>query len=150
MRRWQARSKRSRGFTLIELVAVMVIISILVGALAINIGNRIEFAKRTRALQDVKTIETAVDLYAADNGSPPTTQQGLDALKAKPNSPPVPKNWNGPYFKKAAIDPWGQKYVYQCPGQINPNGYDVISYGKDEKPGGTDELSMDITNSDEE
>jgi general secretion pathway protein G len=145
---WRAR--RNRGFTLIELVVVMTIIAILAGAVTVQIVNRTKFAKRTRALQDIKTLETAIDLYTADNGQPPTTQQGLDALRSKPGSPPEPTNWNGPYIRKAPVDPWGSPYEYRFPGQLNPDGYDLISYGEDKKPGGTDEFSQDITNADEE
>jgi general secretion pathway protein G len=149
MRNLWVRTRRDCGFTLIELVVVMVIISILAGALVVSIKNRTRQAQRARALQDIKTIETAVDLYAADNGSPPTAQQGLQALKAKPTAPPIPNNWNG-YIKKALIDPWGQPYIYRYPGQINPSGYDIVSYGEDKMPGGSGEFDVDITNSDEE
>ncbi len=145
--RWEAR--RNRGFTLIELVVVMTIISILATAVTLQILNRTKHAKRARALQDISTLETAIDLYAADNGSPPTTQQGLAALRTKPGSAPVPQNWNGPYIKKAAIDPWNNEYVYRFPGQLNPDGYDVISYGEDGKPGGANEFAEDITNAEE-
>ncbi len=150
MRRWRARASRSSGFTLIELVVVMTIIAILAGAVTLEILNRTRIAKRARALQDVKTLETAIDLYALDNGSPPTTQQGLDALRRKPGTAPVPNNWNGPYVKKAPIDPWNTPYEYRFPGQLNPDGYDLISYGEDKKPGGADEFAEDITNADEE
>jgi len=142
-------ARRTRGFTLIELVVVMTIISILAGAVALQILNRTKHAKRARALQDVSTLETAIDLYAADNGSPPTTQQGLQALRSKPSSPPVPTNWNGPYIKKSPIDPWNEEYVYRFPGDLNPDGYDVISYGEDGTPGGSNEFAEDITNADE-
>ena len=134
---------------MIELVVVMTIISILAGAVALQILNRTKHAKRARALQDVSTLETAIDLYAADNGSPPTTQQGLQALRSRPNSPPVPTNWNGPYIKKAPIDPWNTEYIYRYPGDLNPDGYDVISYGEDGSPGGSNEFTEDITNADE-
>jgi len=150
MGEWQARAQRSRGFTLIELVVVMTILTILAGAVAIQITNRTRHAKRARALQDVNTLETALDLYAADNGSPPTTQQGLQALRHKPSSAPVPQNWNGPYIKKSPTDPWGNEYVYRYPGQMNPDGYDVLCYGEDGRPGGSDEFSADISNFDEE
>jgi len=149
MRRWWRIAERNRGFTLIELVIVMVIISILAGAVTLELTNRSRDAKRARAVQDIKTIETAVDLYAADNGSPPTTQQGLEALRVKPTTPPAPSNWSGPYLRKAAIGPWGDLYVYRYPGQINPTGYDVIAYGEDHRPGG-DDYDADLTNSDEE
>jgi len=141
---------RNQGFTLIELVVVMMIIGILAGAVALNIRNRTRDAKRARAVQDIKTIETAVDLYAADNGTPPTTTQGLQALKVKPSTEPLPSNWNGPYLRKALIDPWGTAYIYRYPGQFNPSGYDVLSYGEDKEPGGSDEYAADITNAEEE
>jgi general secretion pathway protein G len=150
MRRWRARASRNSGFTLIELVVVMTIIAILAGAVTLEILNRTRIAKRARALQDIKTLETAVDLYALDNGSPPTSEQGLEALRRKPGTAPVPNNWNGPYVKKAPIDPWGNHYEYRSPGQLNPGGYDIICYGADGKPGGADEFAEDITNADEE
>jgi general secretion pathway protein G len=149
MRIMRSCNRRTQGFTLIELVVVMTIIAILAGAVTLQIKRRTEDAKVTRARADIATIETAVDLYAADNGNPPTTQQGLAALRTKPSSPPAPKNWSGPYLKKAPIDPWGNEYIYRCPGQINPEEYDVISYGKDNQPGG-DDFDADLTNSNQE
>jgi len=155
MRGWKASAHRSRlarlaqgGFTLVELVVVMTIIAILAGAVTVHVTNRIKHARRARTLMDIATLETGLDLYTADNGNPPTTQQGLEALIAKPSSPPVPRNWNGPYLKNRRSVPkdgWQNEYVYQCPGQLNPDGYDVISYGADGRPGGNDE-DEDITN----
>jgi general secretion pathway protein G len=150
MKRFRAHYRPNRGFTLIELVVVMTIIAILAGAISLRLTNQARNARRARAVQDIATIETAVDLYTADNGAPPDTQQGLEALRRNPTVPPVPKNWNGPYIKKLSRDPWGQPYVYRSPGQLNPDGYDIISYGEDEKPGGADEFSADITNAEEE
>jgi general secretion pathway protein G len=136
---------RQWGFTLIELVVVMSIIVILAGAIALNISHRVDDAKRARALQDVHTLDTAAELYRADNGEPPPN---LDALRTKPS--PAPPNWNGPYLKKALTkDPWGMDYIYRYPGQLNPDGYDIISYGKDKQPGGQD-ADADITNAGEE
>jgi len=150
MNRIARRQARRRGFTLIELVVVMMIIAILAGAIAVNIRNRVDLAKRARALSDVKTLELAIDLYAIDNGDPPTTQQGIDALQHRPSTAPVPRNWNGPYLKKnVRKDPWDNDYVYRSPGQLNPDGYDIICYGKDGQPGGAD-LDADITNASEE
>ncbi len=140
---------RTRAFTLVELVVVMTIIAILATAVAVEVTNRVRVARRTRALQDIKTFETALDLYAADNGAPPTTEQGLAALRKRPSIPPIPRNWNGPYIKKdVPLDPWGNEYVYRYPGQRNPDGYDLISYGADGKPGGED-WDADITNFDD-
>ncbi len=153
MMRRRAGTNRSSGFTLVELIVVMTIITILAGAITITVTNRIRHARRTRAIQDISTLSTAIDLYAADNGEPPTSDQGLQALITKPSSDPVPRNWNGPYLKNRRTvpkDPWGNEYAYLCPGQSNPDGYDLVSYGPDGQPGGSDESSWDITNLDEE
>jgi general secretion pathway protein G len=132
-----------------ELIVVMSIIAILAGGVSIYVVGRVEHAKRIRAVNDIAQLVTAVDLFTADNGSPPTTQQGLQALLTKPGSPPVPQNWNGPYIKqrKSLADPWGNEYEYRFPGTLDPSGYDIVSYGKDGQPGGTDN-NADITNVD--
>lgn len=148
MMRPNRRAARTRGFTLVELVVVMTIIAILAGAAVITINNRVTQSKRARALLDIRTIEQALDLYAADNGQPPTQQQGLEALQVKPSSPPVPRNWNGPYLKKIKSvpkDPWGQDYVYERGSE----DYTVLSYGEDGQPGGTSEADRDITSAEE-
>ena len=148
MRR-QTRFRSNKGFTLIELVMVMVILSILAGALVVNVANRRRFAERTTAMQDIRTLELALDLYEADNGYPPTAEQGLMALVRKPSTAPVPRNWNGPYLKNKTTvpkDPWGNEYQYVYPGRLIPTGYDLISYGPDGIPGGGDDSSADITN----
>jgi len=147
----QATFVRSRGFTLVELVVVMMIITILAGAIAVQVTNRVKMAKRARALQDIGSLSTALDLYAADNGNPPTTEQGLAALRNKPSSSPVPTNWNGPYIdKNIPRDPWSSEYVYRFPGEENTYGYDLICYGADSQPGGDNEWNLDITNFDED
>ncbi|MDH4179736.1 MAG: type II secretion system major pseudopilin GspG [Armatimonadota bacterium] len=153
MKRWRAHSRCRRGFTLIELVVVMTIITILAAAVTVTVTNRIRHARRSKAILEIEAMETALDLYEADNGYPPATEQGLQALIAEPSMSPVPRNWNGPYLKNrktAPKDPWGNEYVYQYPGQSNPDGYDLICYGSDGQPGGDDEFSADITNLDEE
>ena len=153
MRRLHSAGRPDRGFTLIELVVVMAIIVLLAGAVMVNVSNRRRDAMRARAIQDLHAIQMGIDFYEADNGYPPTTEQGLDVLIRKPTSPPVPHNWNGPYLKNrraVPIDPWGTEYVYVYPGQTNPDGYDLLSYGSDGQPGGNDEFTADITIFDEE
>jgi general secretion pathway protein G len=141
---------RRAGFTLVELVLVVTIIAILAGAVMVQATNRTKMARRARALEDVRVFELALDMYTADNGAPPTTEQGLAALRKKPTAAPVPRNWNGPYIKKAVPkDPWGNDYVYRSPGQENPDSFDVISYGADGQSGGEDD-DADITNFEEE
>lgn len=141
----------SRGFTLIELIVVMTIITILAGAVAVQVTNRIKHARRARAVMDMETLENALSYYAADNGFYPTTEQGLEALVRKPSTPPVPQNWNGYLENRKTVpkDPWQNEYVYRYPGQLNPDGYDLICYGADGRPGGTGE-NEDMTNLDED
>jgi general secretion pathway protein G len=136
-----------RGFTLIELVLVVTIIAILAGAIVIQATSRAKTARRARALMDMHTLEVNLDIYTADNGAPPTTQQGLAALLTKPTTPPVPLNWNGPYIKGLKKDPWAQDYVYHYPAESNPDkeSYDLICYGSDRQPGGEGD-GEDITN----
>jgi len=152
MRQWAGRNKRSAGFTLVELVLVVTIIAILAGAVVLQASNSARHARRVRALQDIRTLESALDIYAIHNSTPPITQQGLAALSQKPTSAPIPINWNGPYIKKRiAHDPWGHEYVYRYPAQENPDvkSYDLVCYGADGQPGGEDD-DADITNFEEE
>jgi len=151
MRRWSGRVTSRSGFTLVELVLVVTIIAILAGAVVLQASNSAKHARRVRALQDIKTLESAVDIYAIHNGVPPTTEQGLVALYEKPTSAPVPMNWNGPYVKsKITKDPWNNDYVYRYPAQENPDpkGYDLICLGADGQPGGDDD-NADLANFDE-
>lgn len=129
------------GFTLLELLVVMVIIGLLAGYVGPRYFAQIgkSEVKTTRA--QIDAFEKALDQYRLDTGRYPTTEQGLNALMAKPDSEP---KWAGPYLKKAVPDdPWGGKYVYRSPGEHGE--YDLLSYGKDGKLGGTDEAA-DITN----
>ena len=131
------RLKRNRGFTLIEILAVMAIIGILAVTLAPRFVGRTEDAKVAAAKADIADIEVALDAYEADNGIYVTTEQSLDALVSITNIPPVPANWKGPYLKKrAGKDSWGNPYIYVCPGTYNTGSYDVYSLGKDGQEGG--------------
>ena len=129
----------SEGFTLIELMVVIVILGILAGFIVPRLMGRPEEAKKVKARMQIESLETALKLYKLDNGFYPTTEQGLQALVEKPESAPVPKNWRkGGYIEKGKIpkDPWGNDFVYLSPGAHGD--YDIISYGADGVPGGED------------
>ena len=125
--------ERQRGFTLIELMVVLVIMGVLAALIVPNIIGRTDEARVTAAKTDIGTIMQALKLYKLDNGFYPTQQQGLQALVVKPDTPPVPGNWK-PYLDKLPADPWGRAYQYLNPGIKGP--VDVFSYGADGKPGG--------------
>ncbi|BAI80778.1 general secretion pathway protein G [Deferribacter desulfuricans SSM1] len=130
--------KNNEGFSLIELMVVIVILGILATVLLPKIINRPDEARVTKAKSDIKTIESALKLYKLDNGMYPTTEQGLSALIKKPEIEPIPKNWkNGGYLdaNKIPVDPWGNPYIYRSPGD-NGRDYEIISLGADGKEGG--------------
>jgi general secretion pathway protein G len=129
-----ASIRNGSGFTLIEILLVVVIILVLAAMVVPNFAGRGEQARLAAARADIEVnLAAALDLYELDNGRYPTTEQGLKALLVKPNSSPVPQNWNGPYLKKKRMptDPWGQDYVYVSPGQKNTDSYDLSSLGSD-------------------
>ena len=137
--------KRKNGFTLIEIMVVIVIIGLLATLVTINVLPRAEQAKRTKAIADIKTLESALELYKLDTGNYPTTEQGLKALIEKPTSGNVPMNYRaGGYLNASSVplDPWHHEYVYIYPGTHGK--YDIISYGRDGEPGGEGE-DADIT-----
>lgn len=128
-----------RGFTLIELMVVIVILGILAGLIVPRIMSRPEQAKRLKARMQIESISTALKLYKLDSGSYPTTEQGLQALVEQPTSGNVPKNWRqGGYLEKGKVpkDPWGNEFVYLSPG-IHDD-FDIIAYGADGAAGGED------------
>ena len=129
------------GFTLIELMLVVIIIGTLAALVIPRLAGRAEQARVTAAKADIlSNIPLALDLYELDNGAYPTTQQGLDALVESPNTSPLAKNWNGPYLKKKPVDPWGNPYNYVYPGVNNKDDYDLFSVGKDGAEGGSDDI----------
>jgi len=134
--------KRNAGFTLIEIMLVVMIIATLAALVVPKFAGRAEQAKVAAARADILVnIPTALDLYELDNGFYPTTEQGLDALRAQPATSPVPQKWNGPYIKKKPIDPWGNAYHYDSPGTHNPKSFDLYSFGKDNAEGGKDDVN---------
>ena len=134
------------GFTLIELMVVIVILGLLIGFVAPKIMDRPEKAKRVRARIDMESLETSLKLYKLDNGMYPSTEQGLEALVMAPETGTPPKKWRkGGYLEKGKIpkDPWGNEFVYLCPGVHSD--FDIVSYGADGVSGGENN-NKDINN----
>ncbi len=130
-----------RGFTLIEMIVVVIILGLLAGLVAPRLFGRVGQSKQVAARAQIELLGAALDQYSLDTGSYPPSTVGLDALVSNPNVP----GWNGPYLKKNAVplDPWGNPYNYKCcPGDHGE--YDLWSYGADGKPGGEGE-DADIT-----
>lgn len=134
-------NSRNAGFTLLELLVVMVIIGLLAGYVGPKYFSQVGKSEVKTAKAQIDALEKALDQYRLDNGRYPTTEQGLAALMSKPANE---ARWDGPYLKKAVpLDPWGNPYVYKQPGTRGE--FDLMSYGKDGQPGGTDQAA-DLTN----
>ena len=131
--RQQFASRAPRGFTLIELMVVLVIIGVLAALIVPNVLDRTDDARATAARTDVNNLVQALKLYKLDNQRYPTAEQGLDALVRKPTAGSVPPNWK-PYLDKLPTDPWGHPYQYVNPGVKGE--FDVFSFGADGVAGG--------------
>ena len=130
------RFKNNRGFTLIEIMVVVVILGVLAAIVVPRLLSRPDEAKVTKAKIDMKSIEESIGLFKLDNGFYPSTDQGLKALVEKPSTGRVPNKYAADgYLKKVPVDPWGNDYVYLSPG-LHSHNFDLISYGADGQPGG--------------
>lgn len=138
------------GFTLIEILVVILIISIIAGIVGINVYRHPAAARRSATRLQIRTLKDALQLYRMEQGRYPTQEQGLAALCRKPVLPPVPQNYpeNG-YLDSSEppLDPWGKPYIYIVPGRNRNEPFEIISYGADGEPGGTGEAA-DISSSD--
>ncbi len=131
----QADARRQGGFTLMELLLVLVIVGLLAAVVGPTLYQRIKPAKETAAREQIENFSTALDSFVVDVGRYPTTQEGLNALRVKPEGV---EKWNGPYLKKEIpSDPWGSPYQYRAPGRNG--GYEITSYGADGRVGGEGE-----------
>ena len=141
-----SKNSQSPGFTLMEILVVMVIIGILAALIAPRLMNKLDDAKVTDAAIQIKNLETALKLFKMDNGFYPSTEQGLTALISPPEIGQIPDNFKpGGYLDKKSLspDPWGNEFVYISPGM--QGDYDIISYGADGEPGG-EKYNADIIN----
>ena len=140
------KHRKQAGFTLIELMVVVVIIAILAGLIVPRFMGETDKAKQAKAKMQIESLESALKIYKLDNGSYPTTEQGLKALVEAPTAGNIPKNWRqGGYLEKGKVpkDPWGNDFVYTSPG--SHGDFDLTCLGKDGEPGG-EGVDKDINN----
>jgi general secretion pathway protein G len=142
--RRDATRRRAAGFTLIEVMVVVVILGILAALVVPRIMDRPAEARQVKARQDIRALESALGLYKLDNYVYPTTDQGLEALVERPGGSPEPRNWKaGGYVRRLPSDPWGNPYLYLNPG--SHGDFDLYTLGADGQPGGEGE-NADIAN----
>ncbi len=132
--------RRDQGFTLVELMLVVIIIGVLVAMVAPRLTGRSRQAKEAAAQADITAhLSAALDMFELDNGRFPTTAEGMDALRTAPAGV---RRWKGPYLKRPIpMDAWGRPYIYRSPGQHNREDYDLFSYGPDGVEGNEDDIT---------
>jgi general secretion pathway protein G len=138
------RRRRPRGFTLIEIMVVVIILGLLAAVVVPQIIGKVDEARVAKAKQDIQSLETALTMFRLDNSKYPSSEQGLGALVSQPNDPSI-KHWKpGGYLQRVSKDPWGNDYQYVLPG-THGKEYDLYSMGADGAPGG-EGLNADIGN----
>jgi general secretion pathway protein G len=137
-------ARRARGFTLIEIMVVVIIIGLLASVVVLNILPNVDKAKVSKAKQDIQSMELALSEFYLDNSKYPTSEQGLAALAQQPTDPSI-KHWKpGGYLERVSKDPWGNPYLYAYPG-THGKAFDLYTLGADGQPGG-DGINADIGN----
>lgn len=133
------RARKRHSFTMVELLLVLVILGTLAAIVVPKFTGRSEQARITAAQTQIANIEVCLDAFEVDNGYYPEGEDGLIDLIEEPEEA---TNWHGPYLKKAiSLDPWKNLYIYTCPGEVNTNGYDLMSMGPDGREGGEDDIT---------
>ncbi|HUT24782.1 MAG TPA: type II secretion system major pseudopilin GspG [Sumerlaeia bacterium] len=143
------RKRSRRGFTLIEILVVVVILTILATSVMLTVTSKPDEARVARSKADISTYETALEQFRLDMLRYPDEEEGLRALVRKPDSDDADR-WRGKYVKRIEKDPWGNPYAYIYPGYYNPEGFDLVSYGADGQEGGEGQYDKDIGNWSEE
>ena len=129
---------RRAGFTMVELLLVLVILATLAAIVVPKFAGRSEQARETAAAAQISSFETALDAFEVDNGRYPQGADGLQELVVQPNDSP---DWRGPYLNEIPLDPWYHEYTYEYPGRYNERGYDLMSMGSDGRQGGGDDIT---------
>lgn len=129
---------KARGFTLIEIMVVVIIIGLLAAVIVPQVVSKVDEARISKAKEDIQALETALTEYRLDNSTYPSNDDGLDALIKQPNDPSV-THWHGPYVQRLSKDPWGHSYQYEYPG-THGLPYDLYTLGAAGQPGGSDTI----------
>lgn len=133
------KTRKEDGFTLLEIMLVVMIIALLAGSAIYMMGGNLGYAQSVRVKTDIQNLTTQLKLYQAMNGFLPTTEQGLQALSKRPDTDPKPTQWRV-LMDRVPVDPWQQPYIYENPGKHNPDSFDLYSAGPDRKPGTDDDI----------